>query len=69
MAVYSGHNAIELVSRSGASEPAIYVAGSFVSFVGDCAAGCQPASGNSIGRLGMRISRHRLFVVDSLAAH
>jgi hypothetical protein len=69
MAACSGHNAIQLVGLNGGSQSTIYGAGSFVSFVGECAARCQPASGSSVRHLGRRISRYQLFVVDSLAAH
>jgi len=69
VAICSGQNVIQLVGRNGGSQSAIFGADSFVCFVGERAARRQPASGNSDGHLGVRICRHQLFLVGSLAAH
>src|SRR5262249_23689785 len=58
---------IERFGWFGRDQPALLGGGATA--VAERTAGRQPYSGSSVGQLGVRIPRHQLFMVDSLAMY
>jgi len=61
-------NAFELIRCNAPGKSAICGFRCCIAGLGETVASRQPASGSSVGNMGMRIPRYRLFVVGSLAA-
>ncbi len=65
----SAGNPVEFIRCDRRSESALCSASGIIGAGDSTAAGHEHFSGPAMDHLGMRISRHHLFVVDSLAAH